>query len=93
MRRGLLLWAVGLAFDELWPGTILVYYGAMFVVAALLWRLPSLAVAAVGVGSAVAGFTHSSYRAAPVAGVTGPGRAGRACRSGPAGGFGHSGLA
>jgi uncharacterized protein len=56
VRRGLLLWVVGLAFDELWPGTILVYYGAMFVVAAVLWRLPSIAVAAVGLGSAVAGF-------------------------------------
>lgn len=61
VRRGLLLWAVGLAFDELWAGTILVYYGAMFVVAALLWRLPSLAVAAVGVGSAVAGFALRWY--------------------------------
>jgi uncharacterized protein len=56
VRRGLLLWVVGLAFDELWPGTILVYYGAMFVVAAALWRLPSVAVAAVGVASALAGF-------------------------------------
>lgn len=61
VRRGLLLWAVGLAFDELWSGTILVYYGAMFVVAAGLWRLPSIAVAAVGVGSAVAGFALRWY--------------------------------
>jgi uncharacterized protein len=61
VRRGLLLWVVGLAFDELWPGTILVYYGAMFVVAAALWRLPSIAVAAIGVGSALVGFSLRWY--------------------------------
>ena len=35
VARGLLLYAFGLLFDFIWPGTILPYYGAMFVVAAL----------------------------------------------------------
>ena len=55
-RRGLLLYGAGLAFDFIWPGTILPYYGAMFVLAAVLWRLPSWALGAVGAVAAVAGF-------------------------------------
>ena len=40
IRRGVLLYVVGLALDEIWPGTIIVYYGAMFVLAAgiFTWR-------------------------------------------------------
>jgi uncharacterized membrane protein YeiB len=39
-RRGLVLYTLGLAVDLIWPGTILVYYGAMFALAALVvtWR-------------------------------------------------------
>lgn len=55
-RRGLLLYGAGLAFDFVWPGTILSYYGVMFVLAAVLWRLPSWAVGAVGAVAAAAGF-------------------------------------
>ena len=55
VRRGLLLYAGGLLFDFVWPGTILPYYGMMFVVAAVLFRLPTVAVAAVGSAAAVAG--------------------------------------
>ena len=40
LRRGLLLYVTGLLLDEIWPGTILPYYGAMFVLAAAMftWR-------------------------------------------------------
>lgn len=54
VRRGLLLYGAGLAFDMIWPGTILPFYGAMFVLAALLVTLRSRWVLAVGVGAAMA---------------------------------------
>jgi uncharacterized protein len=40
VRRGTALYLGGLALDHIWPGTILPFYGAMFVVAAALftWR-------------------------------------------------------
>ena len=38
-RRGLILYGFGMAFDFIWPGTILPYYGAMFVLAAVLFTL------------------------------------------------------
>lgn len=56
VRRGLLLYAGGLLFDFIWSGTILVYYGAMFVVAALLFTLRSRWVVAIGAAAALAGW-------------------------------------
>lgn len=41
VRRGLVLLAVGYFVNEAWPGTILFYYGAYFVCAAVLYRLRS----------------------------------------------------
>jgi uncharacterized membrane protein YeiB len=40
VRRGLALYVTGLLLDEIWRGSIIVYYGAMFVLAALMftWR-------------------------------------------------------
>ena len=38
-RRGLILYGFGMAFDFIWPGTILPYYGALFVLAAVLFTL------------------------------------------------------
>lgn len=55
-RRGLLLYVAGLAFDQIWAGTILPYYGAMFLLAAALWRLPSKWLLAIATGAALAGF-------------------------------------
>ncbi len=40
-RRGLLLYGFGMAFDFIWPGTILPYYGALFVLAAGMFTLRS----------------------------------------------------
>jgi uncharacterized protein len=49
VRRGVLLYAVGLVLDEIWPGTILPYYGVMFVLAAVVftWRTRWIVAAAV----------------------------------------------
>jgi len=60
-RRGLLLYGAGLLFDFVWEGTILPYYGAMFVLAAVLWRLRSSALIGIGVGAALAGFLVRWY--------------------------------
>ena len=46
IRRGVVLYAFGVLFDQIWPGTILSYYGAMFFLAAFIFVLPSLAIAA-----------------------------------------------
>ena len=40
-RRGLVLYVGGLLLDTVWPGTILPFYGAMFVIAAVLFTLRS----------------------------------------------------
>ncbi|MEI6401853.1 MAG: DUF418 domain-containing protein [Actinomycetota bacterium] len=47
-RRGLLLYAAGMVIDWIWPGTILPYYGVLFLLAAVLFTLRTRWVAAVG---------------------------------------------
>lgn len=54
VRRGTLLYAVGMALDFIWPGTIIPFYGAMFVLAALMFTLRSRWIAAIAVASALA---------------------------------------
>lgn len=61
-RRGVLLYVVGLLVDEIWPGTILLYYGAMFVVAAGLFTLRTRWVLALGAVAAVAGAALRLWR-------------------------------
>ncbi len=56
VRRGLLLYVVGLALDEIWSGTILPYYGAMFVLAAALFTLRSRWLVVVGALAGAAGW-------------------------------------
>jgi len=53
-RRGFLLYAGGYILNWIWEGTIIPYYGAMFVVAAIIVRLRSRWLAAIGVAAAVA---------------------------------------
>jgi uncharacterized protein len=53
-RRGVLLYATGYFLNWIWDGTIIFYYGAMFVVAAIILPLRSRWLAAIGVTSAVA---------------------------------------
>jgi uncharacterized membrane protein YeiB len=55
VRRGLTLYGGGLLLDMVWPGTILPYYGAMFVLAALLCTWRTGWIVAAGAGAAVAG--------------------------------------
>ena len=55
IRRGVLLYLFGYVFNWVWPGTILFYYGAFFVVGAVLFTLRDRWVLAIGVAAAVAG--------------------------------------
>lgn len=54
VRRGFLLFWSGYALNWIWPGTILSYYGAYFMIAALLFTLRDRWVAVVGGVAAVA---------------------------------------
>ena len=53
VRRGALLYGFGIIFDWVWAGTILPFYGAMFIVAALLFTLRARWIALVGVVATV----------------------------------------
>lgn len=53
-RRGLLLYVVGLVVDEIWPGTILPYYGAMFILAGAMFTWRTRWIVAAGVASTAA---------------------------------------
>jgi uncharacterized membrane protein YeiB len=55
VRRGLTLYGAGLLFDMIWPGTILPYYGAMFVIAAALFTMRTRWIVAVGAVAALSG--------------------------------------
>ena len=55
VRRGLLLYVTGLLLEEIWPGTILPYYGAMFVLAAAMFTWRSRWLIVVGATAAIAG--------------------------------------
>ena len=54
IRRGVLLFAFGFVLDWIWPGTILFFYGAYFLVGAAIFTLRSRWIAAIGVAAAVA---------------------------------------
>jgi uncharacterized membrane protein YeiB len=62
VRRGMVLYAGGLLFDLIWPGSILPFYGAMFVIAALLFTIGSGWIVAVGIGASVAGWVIRWWR-------------------------------
>lgn len=54
IRRGVLLSAGGFVLDWIWPGTILFFYGAFFIVAALLFTLRTRWLVVVGAAAAIA---------------------------------------
>lgn len=54
VRRGVLLYAGGLVLDWIWPGTILFFYGAFFVVAGFVFAWRSRWLVALGAGAAIA---------------------------------------
>ncbi len=62
VRRGVVLYVGGLFLDEMWPGTILPFYGGMFVIAAALFTLRSRWIALVGCIAAVAGWSIRWWR-------------------------------
>jgi uncharacterized membrane protein YeiB len=62
VRRGILLYAGGLLFEMIWPGTILPFYGAMFASAALLFTLRSRWLLMIGAAAAVAGWSIRWWR-------------------------------
>ncbi len=62
VRRGSLLYVGGLLLDEIWRGTIIPFYGGMFVIAAALFTLRSRWVLAVGFGAAIAGWSIRTWR-------------------------------
>jgi uncharacterized membrane protein YeiB len=62
VRRGLLLYGGGLVFDFIWPGTILPFYGAMFVLAAALFTLRSRWIVLIGFVATMAGWLIRWWR-------------------------------
>lgn len=62
LRRGLLLYGAGSALNWVWPGTILFFYGAYFMVAALVCGWRARHIVALGAGSAVAAAAIESWR-------------------------------
>jgi len=62
VRRGTLLYVVGIVLDQLWPGTILPYYGVLFVLSAALFTLRSRWILAIGVGAVVAAWALQAWR-------------------------------
>lgn len=61
VRRGLVLYVLGQFLDVIWNGTIILYYGAMFVVAAILFTLATRWVVTVGVVAALAGWAINTW--------------------------------
>ena len=60
-RRGIVLYVLGEFLDVIWRGTIIVYYGAMFVVAALLFTLATRWIVGIGVAAALAGWGIATW--------------------------------
>lgn len=60
-RRGLLLYGTGFVLDLTWPGTILFYYGAYFLLAALLLRLATRWLIVIAIGSGVIATTFATW--------------------------------
>ena len=55
VRRGLLLYVTGLLLEEIWPGAIIPYYGAMFILAAAMFTWRSRWLIVVGAVAAIGG--------------------------------------
>jgi uncharacterized protein len=62
IRRGVLLYLVGLVLDEIWPGTIIVYYGVMFVLAAGVFTWRSRWITVTGIVAALAATALRTWR-------------------------------
>ncbi len=62
-RRGPLLYVVGFVLDFNWPGTILFYYGAYFLLAAVLFRLATRWLIIIGAAAGVAASSVATWSA------------------------------
>lgn len=62
VRRGVVLYVLGQVLDIIWPGTIILYYGAMFVFAAVLFTLSSRWIASIGAAAALAGWALAAWK-------------------------------
>jgi uncharacterized membrane protein YeiB len=62
IRRGVLLYVLGLLLDQVWPGTIIVYYGAMFVLAAGVFTWRSRWIVATGIVVAILSTALRTWR-------------------------------
>ncbi|MEM1332469.1 MAG: DUF418 domain-containing protein [Actinomycetota bacterium] len=60
-RRGLVLYLLGLLLDRIWPGTIILYYGAMFAIGALLFTLRTRWVLVIGAVAVALGAAISAW--------------------------------
>ena len=61
VRRGLALYVLGQLLDVIWPGTIIIYYGAMFAIASLLFTLATRWIIMIGIAAALAGWWVSLW--------------------------------
>ncbi len=61
VRRGLVLYVLGQFLDVIWPGTIILYYGAMFVVASVLFTLAARWIVALGLAAALTGWGINTW--------------------------------
>jgi uncharacterized membrane protein YeiB len=61
VRRGMALYVLGQLLDVIWPGTIIVYYGAMFVLSSLLFTLASRWIVVIGLVAALVGWWISVW--------------------------------
>ncbi|MFK7917724.1 MAG: DUF418 domain-containing protein [Ilumatobacter sp.] len=61
VRRGMALYVLGQILEIIWNGTIILYYGAMFVIASLLFTLASRWLAVIGIAAALAGWWISVW--------------------------------
>ena len=62
VRRGVVLYACGLALDQAWPGTIIPFYGGMFVLAAVMFTWRSRWLIVTGVAAAALGWALRVWR-------------------------------
>ncbi|MDJ0770385.1 MAG: DUF418 domain-containing protein [Ilumatobacter sp.] len=62
VRRGILLYAGGMLFDFIWSGTILPFYGAMFVLAAVLFTLRARWLLLIGFAAALSAWLIRWWR-------------------------------
>lgn len=61
-RRGLLLYAGGYVIEWIWSGTIIFFYGAYFMLAAVIFTLRTRWLVAIGTASALAGAAIEAWR-------------------------------